>query len=1016
MKANKFLRLHIFSLILLSACGKSQRGATSNIINTFSIADGFQIELVAREPLISDPVAMEIDENGDVYIVEMPGYPLDLSGSGVVKKLYDDDEDGVFDRSEIFYDGLILPTGIMRWKQGVLVTDPPDLLYLEDTDGDNKADKKEVILTGFALSNPQHNFNSPIYGLDNWIYLANEETYKSRGFGHLFGDEGQEIYFPDHPDAPRLPKNANDVNVKVNLHTSQLEMLAGDSQYGHTFNQWGHHFLTKNWSHIYHEVIESKYITRNEDLVIPSAMQYVPDYGIGFDIYPITENPRHQMLTDVGVITSACGITWYLGDLFPEPYGQVIFTAEPTHNLVHTDILYHQGATFGSRKQFESTEFLASTDGWFRPVNFYIGPDGSLFLLDYYRKIIEHPEWMSEEVINSGELYAGIDQGRIFRIIPEENRLAGNGIHTHTHTQTQTPMLGQASPEVLIQYLEHQNIWWRRHAQRLLVDRQQPGSIPELKEFISTAGALGTLHGLWTLEGLGHFDKRLVLAALDHEEAGVRQNAIKIGEMHRHEFPEFEEKLISMTRDADSKVRFQLLCTLGSYESDASARAREDLLFQDVEDPWVQLAALSAKSVGLLAVFREAAARMGTQPSSGARQLFSNLSKTLGKTGDANAINQMLNTIISERSSTENTWWRSAAMDGLAETVPPGLTAELSVESLRILEQYFDEKADPELRAASIKLLNTLGYLKKPGALPAKAKQVVNNSTLDQNYRSDAVRVLAWADAEGNSGLFQQLLMDEGSSQVRNALLDAFNQTTGPEECRFLIDHWTSLSHHERDQALDVFTSSDSRRIILLQAVKSGQINSSAIGWSGTVGLLNSRNDQVRNLAREVLQGNESIPGANSDSVWQDYQQVLTLTGDPGDGAAVYERSCALCHQVSGMNGIAYGPDLAAVRNRSKSGIMMDILKPNRSISDGFDLWTIQDKSNNHYSGMIVDQNANTVRLRNASGEDVLIQQTDIVSKTAAEISAMPEGLHLQISLQEMADLLEYLKSGGAAN
>ena len=265
--------------------------------------------------------------------------------------------------------------------------------------------------------------------------------------GTFLGDEGDEIHFPNHPDANRLPVNANDLNTKVDLRNNRLAMLSGKSQHGHTFNQWGHHFNTVNWSHIYHEVLAANYIGRNQDLELPDAMQYVPDYGIGFELYPITQNPEHQLLTDVGAITSACGITWYLGDLFPKDYQEVIFVAEPTHNLVHTDIVYPKGATFGSERQLEQQEFLASTDGWFRPVNFYIGPDGALYVLDFYRKIIEHPEWISEEVLNSGELYAGMDQGRILRITPKG--------YTQTQSQTQTQYLGQSSTKQLIQYLGH---------------------------------------------------------------------------------------------------------------------------------------------------------------------------------------------------------------------------------------------------------------------------------------------------------------------------------------------------------------------------------------------------------------------------------------------------------------------------------------------------------------------------------------------------------------------------------
>ena len=222
-----------------------------------------------------------------------------------------------------------------------------------------------------------------------------------------------------------------------------------------------------------------------------------------------------------------------------------------------------------------------------------------------------------------------------------------------------------------------------------------------------------------------------------------------------------------------------------------------------------------------------------------------------------------------------------------------------------------------------------------------------------------------------------------------------------------MLGIWKNLTPAERDQAVAVFETSVDRQLTLLEAIGSGQVQSSVLGWSRTVRYLNSSHDQVRELARAVLEGNESI----SDSLWQDYQNVLTLDGDPIKGASVYERSCAICHQKGGSNGTLFGPDLAAVGNRSKSGIMIDILKPNRSISDGYDLWTILDNSNNSYSGVISNESANSVTIRNTAGEETIIQRSDMKTKTASEISGMPEGLHNQITHQEMADLLEYLKN-----
>ncbi|MCB0688490.1 MAG: hypothetical protein KDC53_18250, partial [Saprospiraceae bacterium] len=371
------IAIHFSILTILFSCQNTPQPVPPE---GFKLEEGFQIELIASEPLIADPVDMEIDEWGRMFVVEMHGYPLELSGTGLVKRLEDTDGDGLPDKSTIFADSLIIPTGIMRWKKGYLVTDPPDVYYFEDVDNDGKADVREVVLTGFARSNPQHNVNNPVYGLDNWIYLSHEGAVKTQLFGDLLGDEGHEVYMPQAPKGTRLPKNANGLGVRFRPDSEQLEMLSSKSQYGQTFDNWGHYFQTNNASHLFHEVIAAPYLQRNRNLLIPTSQYFIPKGGRGFDIFPITSSPDHQLLTDIGALTSACGIMSYGGGLFSGEYDQTIFTAEPVHNLIHVDRIEENGATFHSIPMLEKREFLASTDAWFRPVNHYTGPDGSIFV------------------------------------------------------------------------------------------------------------------------------------------------------------------------------------------------------------------------------------------------------------------------------------------------------------------------------------------------------------------------------------------------------------------------------------------------------------------------------------------------------------------------------------------------------------------------------------------------------------------------------------------------------------
>ena len=218
-------------LLNLGCCHKGPPYGPQEALHTIKIEKGFRIELFANEPLLSSPVAMEFDENGRIFVVEMPGYPLDTRPTGRVVLLEDTDGDGRPDRRTVFADGLVFPTGVMRWKNGILVTAAPDVLYFEDKDGDGKADVRQVVLTGFPKTNPQHLVNGPYYGMDNWIYLANEGAARAVVFKDKFGDDGSDIRFPDRPDVPAL--KVHDRSVRFRLDRAHLEALSGASVWPH---------------------------------------------------------------------------------------------------------------------------------------------------------------------------------------------------------------------------------------------------------------------------------------------------------------------------------------------------------------------------------------------------------------------------------------------------------------------------------------------------------------------------------------------------------------------------------------------------------------------------------------------------------------------------------------------------------------------------------------------------------------------------------------------------------------
>ncbi len=515
----------------------------------------------------------------------MPGYPLDVSPSGKVKLLEDRDGDGRFDRVHVFADGLVLPTGVMRWKKGVLVTAAPDVLYLEDTDGDGRADVRTVVLTGFARSNPQHTVNSPIYGLDNWVYVAHQGPAGAVIYKDLFGDRGKPLTFPDAPD--RQPVDPKDSTVRFRPDTLEAEAIGGESQYGHSFDAYGRYFGNDNSHHLWHEVIGARYLQRNPHLLVRRVMHDVPDHGAAAQVFPITKRPNFELLTEAGEFTSACAPTLYLGGAFGGEYEGSVFEAEPVHNLVHRDVLAQAGPTFTARRGKPDREFLAAGDAWFRPVYFYVGPDAALYVVDYYRARIEHPEWTASDTQRDpSSMYAGQDRGRIYRVVRDTAGAGSRG----------RPALSSVPGEQLVPELWNPNAWWRRTAQRLLVSRADRSVVPSLMKAAADAPTgPGRLHAMWTLHGLGALDAVTITRALGDTDPGVRENAVLLAEQNGS-ISGLDARLASLAADPDPRVRFQVLATLGSVHTPTATAAHEQLLFAELTDEWMQIAGLSAGS------------------------------------------------------------------------------------------------------------------------------------------------------------------------------------------------------------------------------------------------------------------------------------------------------------------------------------------------------------------------------------------------------------------------------------
>src|SRR6185312_15323642 len=381
-------------------------------LRDIQLPPGFQAELVASEPLVESPIAFAWGPDRKLWVVEMGDYPLGVDGKGKpggrVRVLEDTNVDGHYVKSIIFLDHLPFPTGIMPWGKGVLITDPPNIVYAEDTKGTGHADVVKVLYTGFIEGNQQHRANGLQYGLDNWIWGAN-------------GDSGGVV---------RSAKAGQTVNIsgrdfRIRPDDGLIEATTGLSQYGHTQNNWGDWFGCDNSNPMFQFVLQDRYLRRNPHFAAPNPVVPVSDTPGTAPVYPISPDlPRFNEPWALHHFTSANSVTVYRDDLLGPLFEGNSFVSEPVGNLVHREVLRREGVVYHSSRapDEQKSEFLASFDGWFRPTMLRVGPDGALWVCDMYRMVIEHPEWIPKDWQEKLDLRAGHDRGRIYRVYPADKK------------------------------------------------------------------------------------------------------------------------------------------------------------------------------------------------------------------------------------------------------------------------------------------------------------------------------------------------------------------------------------------------------------------------------------------------------------------------------------------------------------------------------------------------------------------------------------------------------------------
>ncbi|MCI0360411.1 MAG: c-type cytochrome [Planctomycetaceae bacterium] len=960
----------------------------------FVLADAsLRIELAAAEPEVVDPVAIRFDEDGRMWVAEMRDYPLGPPAGGQplsqIRVLEDRDGDGRFETATTFADKLSFVTGLAPWKGGVFVTLSGRVAYMKDTDGDGRCDLDETWYEGFAEQNSQLRANHPRLALDNHIYVAN-------------GLRGGKVVNCRLKDEPVI--DISGMDFRFDPLTGKAEAVSGNGQFGLCFDDWGNRFTCTNRNPCRHVVIEDRYLRASPGVTVPAVMHDVGAFAEASHIFPISQAWTTSNL-HAGTFTAACGVYIYRGDLlpeefrcgtsthaklhpvlrsdFPEEFLSSVFTCDPTGNLIHREIMKASGPTFTSKPAYEGKEFLASPDEWFRPVNMELGPDGALYVVDMYRCVIEHPDFVPDELKKRPDLRLGDDRGRIWRILPKVGPAGPSGPEPQENRSS--PALSKVASANLVQLLAHTNAWQRETAQRLLIERAERAVAPAVRDCIAASeNPLGRAHALWTLAGLGQLRMGYVAAALEDDHAAVRRQGLLLAEPTSTGRIETSE-LKPLLGDRDRAVRSQAMLTLiGSAEpplrlplsmSDAMVLGR---ISASVNDPWTRRAALlflgpdgSSELIQL----------MTKDLQSAKRELKPAQLQFLEELGELAAVNAGKD--------------QEHAAISTAAAALGGSQPEVGLSILTGLARRWARGQGSPVDPATGK-----------SALPADRLVTLSQSAqVEMATRTRAIALLAFVP----SGAFHLANLSTRNQEqtIRIAAIGALSRQPGIEPWEQMLDGFPSDTPAARRAILDGLLANADRTKLLLDAIEAGKIKPSELDPSHAKRLTESRDASIKERAGKLF---AAATPAERAQVLADYQVSLEMKADAKHGIAIFEKHCAACHKV-GTVGVNVAPDISDSRTKTAAQILGDIILPNRAIDNNYLGYSVRLVDGTVASGILTTETATSITLRQQGGKDLVIARSEIEELKSSGVSLMPEGLERQIPPQDMADLVAFIKN-----
>jgi len=960
---------------------------------SYELHPALELSLFAQEPDVIDPVALTFDEFGRAYVVEMRDYPYGFGTNrkpgGTIRLLEDRDGDGRADHSSLFAQNLSFPTSVAAWNGGVLVLAPPEILFLQDTDLDGVADRREVVLSGLVLGVTDSNANGLRWALDNWIHAVN-------------GGNGGSVQSPRFQNPP-VELRDRDFRFRPDSGAIELTSHTGGG-FGLVFDDWGRSFTPHNVNHLQQRVADADVFLRARGLPPIETTHSISDHGDMARIFAISTAVTRPNHPEQAGYFSSSGSMGYLGHRgWPEDLPGSLFVCDVVGNLVHRDVLSPDGPILkGSRAPQEQTlEFFASRDHRFRPTGVELGPDGALYLLDMQRDVIEHPDYIPKKMLETLDLRAGENRGRIYRIAPR-------------HWPRTRELPGRVPAADRVALLASPNQWTRLTAQRLIVTRQDRATVPALESLAASLDPIARLHALWTLHGLNALTEPVLVSALNSEKPELRANALQLGAERFPNSKPMRDAMVRHVTEDNAFVRFTALLALASLPEPSPLSPVLETFWRDRSMPWMRRAALATLRDGqeLLvapALLEQTAIRSDAEPAA------------------ATAFRELANLIGAKPASSDGSRLTTPL---LAVLNPAAVNASLQIAFLEGLQEGLERAGhhptlpDPAVQALrsvmqtdNLQLLAAAWQIARHSRIPDSSVQQQALETALRTARTpsaplarrlDSVRLLDLANLSEAAPVLVSLLAAREPIAIQQAALERLRRHREPAIGKGLVQAWSSLSPSLRAPVVNLLVYRPTFHEALLDGLESGAVQVGELNLD-----LEHRRMLLRRAAPDIRARSAKFTSdeeySNRKSTVDDWLARLPATGDPSRGRPHFERVCAQCHRVSEI-GFRVGPDLTGMHHRSVEDLLSNILDPNMAMNPAYVAFTAELDDGESETGIPIAESTEAVTLIQAGERRVTLPRNRLKRFQSDGKSLMPDGLEAGLSAADLRDLIAFLQ------